>query len=120
MEALLRYDHYKPDTTFASQTRNRTIAGVAYWFPHQGNVSSALMFDYDGQSFDNFTPASPAQKRLAVHALGEIFKRRVMTTKLLATVVCAAVPRDRRRRSKRADQRSWRHVSVRDLFEAVR
>jgi hypothetical protein len=68
-EALLRYDHYKPDTTFASQTRNRTIVGVAYWFPHQGNVSSALMFDYDGQSFDNFTPAPPAQKRLAVHAL---------------------------------------------------
>ena len=25
--------------------RERTIAGVAYWFPHQGNVSTALLFD---------------------------------------------------------------------------
>ena len=41
---------------------------MAYWFPHQRDISTALMLDYDGQTFDNFTPA-PAQKRIALHAL---------------------------------------------------
>jgi hypothetical protein len=68
-EALLRYDHLEPNTSFASRTRNRTIVGVSYWFPHQGSVSTAMMLDYDGQSFDNFTPALPKQSRLAVHGL---------------------------------------------------
>jgi hypothetical protein len=73
-EALLRYDHWVANTsttTFApastsptpgvtvlnDQHQNRTIAGVAYWFPHQGSVSTAILFDYDGQSFDNITTA---------------------------------------------------------------
>jgi hypothetical protein len=68
-ELLLRYDHLQPDTRFADQVRTRAIAGVAYWFPHQGNVSSALLFDYDGQTFNNFTPAQPKQTKVAVHAL---------------------------------------------------
>jgi len=68
-EALLRYDYIKPNSAFDSQVRKRTIVGVAYWFPHQGNVSSALMLDYDGQTFDNFAPALPSQKKIAVHAL---------------------------------------------------
>ena len=33
-EALLRYDHIKPNTLFDTQERNRTIFGIAYWFPH--------------------------------------------------------------------------------------
>jgi hypothetical protein len=69
VEALLRYDRLKPNATFDSQTRSRTIVGVAYWFPHQGNVSTALLFDYDGQTFDNFTPALPKQSRMAIHGL---------------------------------------------------
>jgi len=68
-EALLRYDHLKPNKTFNQQVRNRTIAGVAYWFPHQGSVTSALLLDYDGQTFDNFAPAISKQSRLAVHGL---------------------------------------------------
>ena len=68
-EALLRYDHTRPDSRVNTQVRARTIVGVAYWFPHQGAVSSALLLDYDGQTFDNFTPALPAQKKIAVHAL---------------------------------------------------
>ena len=68
-EALLRYDHLKPNKTFDNQVRNRTIAGVAYWFPHQGNVASALLLDYDGQTFDNFAPAISKQARIAVHGL---------------------------------------------------
>jgi len=68
-EALLRYDHLIPNDSFDDQARNRTIIGAAYWFPHQGNVSSAMMLDYDGQTFKNFTPAPPSVKRVAVHAL---------------------------------------------------
>jgi hypothetical protein len=68
-EGLLRYDHMKPDTSASSQTRSRTIVGVAYWFPHQGNVSSALLLDYDGQTFNNTSTALPKQQRVAVHGL---------------------------------------------------
>ena len=81
-EGLLRYDHQTPDdrsvfapaatapnaaTPFDSQKQNRLIVGVAYWFPHQGNVSSALLLDYDGQRFDRVTTAPV--KSVAVHAL---------------------------------------------------
>jgi hypothetical protein len=69
IEALLRYDHLKPNTAFDSQVRNRTILGVAYWFPHEGSVSAALLLDYDGQTFDNFTPALPKQSKVAIHGL---------------------------------------------------
>jgi hypothetical protein len=68
-EALLRYDHMTPDTAVDSQTRTRNIFGVAYWFPHQGNVSSALLLDYDAQTFHNYTTPLPKQQRIAVHAL---------------------------------------------------
>jgi hypothetical protein len=68
-EALLRYDHMTPDTAVDSQTRTRNIFGVAYWFPHQGNVSSALLLDYDAQTFHNYTTPQLKQQRIAVHAL---------------------------------------------------
>jgi hypothetical protein len=69
LEALLRFDHLIPNRSLDPQARNRTIVGVAYWFPHQGSVSSALMLDYDGQTFKNFSPSVASQKRVAVHAL---------------------------------------------------
>ena len=68
-EALLRYDHLEPNDALESQVRNRTILGVSYWFPHQGNVATALLLDYDGQTFENFTPAQPKQTRIALHGL---------------------------------------------------
>jgi hypothetical protein len=66
-EGLVRYDHLTPDTAFAPQKQKRLITGVAYWFPHQGNVATALMVDYDGQIFDNI--ATPPNKSVVVHAL---------------------------------------------------
>jgi hypothetical protein len=83
-EALVRYDHWTPNssttafapastspnpgtTVFNDQKQNRTIVGVAYWFPHQGNVSAAILVDYDGQSFDNITTAPT--KSVSVHGL---------------------------------------------------
>ena len=78
-EGLLRYDHFTPNTAATpapastspvpgitalnDQNQNRTIVGVAYWFPHQGNVSTAILVDYDGQNFDNITTAPAAASR---------------------------------------------------------
>ena len=83
IEALIRYDHFTPNkaTTFApaataptpttqlaEQHQNRTIVGAAYWFPHQGNVSTAILLDYDGQHFDNITTPA-AVKTVSIHGL---------------------------------------------------
>jgi Phosphate-selective porin O and P len=73
LEALIRYDHFTPNTAntrapaatspvpgvtlLSDQQQNRWIYGVAYWFPHQGGVSTAIMLDYDGQQFNNITTA---------------------------------------------------------------
>jgi hypothetical protein len=77
LEALLRYDSYVPDKTAntfdgSTATRNRTIAGVAYWFPHPGGAgTAALMLDYEQVKFDHFAPvaATATQKRLFLHGL---------------------------------------------------
>jgi len=72
IEALIRYDHLSPDVDSAvngAQVRPRTIVGVSYWFRHQGNVSTALMLDYDGQTFQNYAVGQPAQTKIAVHGL---------------------------------------------------
>jgi len=68
VEALLRYDHLRPNTTLDAN-RTRTIAGVAYWFPHQGTVSAALLFDYDGQTFHNYATPQSKQSKVALHGL---------------------------------------------------
>jgi hypothetical protein len=67
-EALLRYDHLQPSTAVPAD-RTRTIAGIAYWFKNQGPTQAALLFDYDGQTFHNFTTPQAKQTRVAVHAL---------------------------------------------------
>jgi hypothetical protein len=66
VEALLRYDRLNPDTA-TGEARPRTIVGLAYWFPHQGNVACTMMLDYEGQTFSNFPAPLPTQKRIAVH-----------------------------------------------------
>ena len=68
-EGLVRFDHTVPNRTIDDLVRERTIAGIAYWFPHQGNVSTALMLDWDYTKFAQFVPEQPRQQRIAVHAL---------------------------------------------------
>ena len=69
-EGLVRFDHLIPNKDVKSQVRQRMIAGVAYWFPHQGNVSTVLMFDVDRAKFDGLAATQlPWQRNLAVHAL---------------------------------------------------
>jgi hypothetical protein len=67
-EGLIRYDRLEPNTE-QSGTRHRWIGGVAYWFPHQGNVSTSLLFDVDTQRFDDFATPQPTVRKYAVHAL---------------------------------------------------
>jgi hypothetical protein len=69
VELLLRYDHLVPNEAAVDQTRQRTIAGVAYWFKSVGSIQSALLLDYDGQTFSSLVPSLPAQKKIALHAL---------------------------------------------------
>jgi hypothetical protein len=68
IEALFRYDNLEPNRDL-SGTNKRTIAGIAYCFPHQGGASTALMLDVDNTTFCCFTPSNSTQRRIAPHAL---------------------------------------------------
>ncbi|MGB2716036.1 MAG: hypothetical protein WBC51_17775 [Vicinamibacterales bacterium] len=70
-EGLLRFDHLVQEqaTSVLTGTRDRTIAGVAYWFPRQGNVSAALLLDYEWVNNRNYNPSRDDERRLALHAL---------------------------------------------------
>ncbi len=67
-EALVRYDHMKPNKS-VDGISNRTIAGVAYWFPKRGSVSSALLFDVENVDYSDFLPTRADQRKVFVHAL---------------------------------------------------
>jgi hypothetical protein len=68
VEALLRYESFSPDDTQTTQVRNRSIVGLAYWFPHQGSVSAGILLDTDTRTFTNIA-SSPTQQNISVHAL---------------------------------------------------
>jgi len=69
LEALVRLDHLTPDSTRSTQDRERTIAGVSYWFPHPGGAATAaLLLDYERVKFAGFVN-QPTQQRIAVHGL---------------------------------------------------
>jgi hypothetical protein len=67
-EGLLRYDHLTPDTD-SDATKSRVLGGVAYWLPLQGSVTSALLFDVEQVNYDDYAPARPTERRLALHML---------------------------------------------------
>jgi Phosphate-selective porin O and P len=70
-EGLIRFDHLeaKTSSSITTPTKERVIAGVAYWFPHQGTVAAALMFDVDNTTFDGFSVAQPTQRKIGIHSL---------------------------------------------------
>jgi hypothetical protein len=70
-EGLLRFDHLVQEqaTSTIEGERDRTIAGVAYWFPRQGSVSAAVLFDYEEVSNRNYAPMRPKERRWTVHTL---------------------------------------------------
>jgi hypothetical protein len=69
LEGLVRYDRLQPNTLLSAQRRSRTIVGIAYWLPRRSGVTSALLLDYEAQTFENVTPAQPRQAKLAIHGL---------------------------------------------------
>lgn len=70
-EGLLRLDHLEQQqaSTPTDGERNRTIAGVAYWFPRQGSVAAAILLDYEQVDNHDFSPARSDERRWAVHTL---------------------------------------------------
>jgi hypothetical protein len=79
IEALVRYDHMKPGgaagaTAGASPNglNERTIVGGAYWFPRQGGVSAALLFDAQYEKYSNWVAGTAGKSNTAkffVHSL---------------------------------------------------
>ena len=70
-EGLLRYDHLVQEQTTSTLdgTRDRTIAGIAYWFPRQGTVSSALLLDYEAVNNHDYAPSRANERRWVLHGL---------------------------------------------------
>jgi len=70
-EGLLRFDHLIQEqaTSTTNGERNRTIAGVAYWFRRQGSVSAAILLDYEHVDNENYAPVRADERRWAVHTL---------------------------------------------------
>jgi hypothetical protein len=70
LEALVRYDSFRPDKAVADRRQERTIAGLAYWFPHPGgNATAALLLDYERVRFRNYATPTPTQERVILHGL---------------------------------------------------
>jgi hypothetical protein len=67
-EALFRLDRFQLDQP-TGPSRTRVVAGIAYWFPHTGPGTAALMLDYEGFSTANVIPEIPTDRRLFVHGL---------------------------------------------------
>jgi hypothetical protein len=70
LEGLFRYDSFRANRLIDAR-QNRTIAGLAYWFPHPGGASTAaLLLDFEQVAFKNVTGTIPAkQQRIALHGL---------------------------------------------------
>ena len=68
-EGLVRIDHLTPNTDLDQQERTRTILGLAYWLRGPGNVTAAVLLDYEGVTAVNFVPTQPKQRRFSLHTL---------------------------------------------------
>lgn len=70
-EGLLRFDRLVQEqaSTAVNGERNRTIAGIAYWFPRQGSVSAAVLIDFEQVDNRAYAPVRPDERRWAVHTL---------------------------------------------------
>jgi hypothetical protein len=69
-EGLLRFDHLERSTSpTVKGTTDRTIAGISYWFPHQGTVSTVLLLDYENVNNKDYNPVRVDERRWALHML---------------------------------------------------
>lgn len=68
-EALIRFDHWKPDSA-KPDTKERLVLGLSYWWtPKANGVSAAVMLDYDGQTVKNPSTLQPDQRKLTLHTV---------------------------------------------------
>ncbi len=68
LEGLLRFDSLKPNKNVDAK-KNRTLVGVAYWFPvPKSGLATALMADYEQVSYDAALN-KPKEKRYELKAL---------------------------------------------------
>jgi hypothetical protein len=69
LEGLFRYDRLEPNQSNPG-TKERWIAGVAYWPSMRvASVSAAFLLNYEQVRYRDFTPARPTEKRIALHTL---------------------------------------------------
>lgn len=68
-EALFRADSLDPDRAAPGRKKDRRIAGLAYWFPLQGNLQTALLLATESVRYTRFVPARANERRIAIHAL---------------------------------------------------
>jgi hypothetical protein len=64
-EMLLRYDSWTPNRTALTKKQNMSIVGVSYWFPHEGNVATSMLFDWEVVKFPGTSTLT--QSRFALH-----------------------------------------------------
>jgi hypothetical protein len=66
-EMLLRYDHWTPSRAPVdiAKKQNMSIVGISYWFPHEGNVATSMLLDWEVVKFPG--TSTPTQSRIAVH-----------------------------------------------------
>jgi len=72
LEGLVRIDRFTPNLKLSARQRQRTIAGLAYWFPNIGpGGAAALLLDFEQLTFAGFpaTAATATQRRVALHGL---------------------------------------------------
>jgi hypothetical protein len=67
LEALIRHDDLKPNKAIDAR-RNRTIAGLSYWFRDKAPLAACLLADVEQVKYDTLL-AKPTEKRFELKAL---------------------------------------------------
>lgn len=68
-EALLRFDHWRPDSA-KPDVKERVILGLSYWWtPKTTGASAAVMLDFEGLTVKNPSTPQPAQRKLTLHSV---------------------------------------------------
>lgn len=65
VDVFLRHDSLEPDER-AGAKKERNIIGLVYWLPID-KVTSAVSFDYENVTYEDFSTARPDEKRWAIH-----------------------------------------------------
>jgi hypothetical protein len=73
LEALIRYDHLKPNTNapnapLAGAVKSRFIIGPAYWLKVKAPLATAILLDYEEVKYDLLL-ARPTEKRFEIKTL---------------------------------------------------